>query len=159
VTSQAARANPDESPEAILQRARARAQQQNLPYAGAVTPPEAWALLQAGAARLVDVRTAPEYEYVGRVPQTPLVEWRRLGEQQPNPAFLQQLAAVAKPDTPVMFLCRSGARSHSAAAIATRAGYQTAMNIVEGFEGELDAQGHRGTQGGWRFHGLPWVQG
>ena len=153
-------ARPDaESPEAILERARKRGRELGLPYAGAVTPQEAWALHRAGAAKFIDVRTVPEYEYVGRVPDTQLIEWRRFGENQPNPQFLQQLAAAAKPDTPVLFLCRSAARSHNAAAIATQAGYQAAFNILEGFEGELDAEGHRGTKSGWRYHGLPWVQG
>jgi rhodanese-related sulfurtransferase len=153
-----AQAPQDLTPEAILERARARGRELGLPYAGAVTPPEAWALQRAGAAQLVDVRTAAEYEYVGRVPETPLVEWRRLGDGQANPAFLEQLAEVAKPETPVMFLCRSGARSHNAAMLATRAGYKTAFNILEGFEGDLDNERHRGTQSGWRHHGLPWIQ-
>jgi rhodanese-related sulfurtransferase len=149
---------PDMSTDAILQRARARGRELGLPYAGAVTPPEAWALQKAGAAQLVDVRTAAEFEYVGRVPDTPLVEWRKLGDPGANPAFLEQLAAVAKPETPVMFLCRSGARSHNAAMLATRAGYREAFNILEGFEGELDGERHRGQQGGWRHHKLPWIQ-
>jgi rhodanese-related sulfurtransferase len=147
------------SPEAILERARARGRELGLPYAGAVTPEEAWALHEAGAAQFVDVRTAPEWEYVGHVPNTQLVEWRRFGEKQPNPRFLEELAQVAQRETPVMFLCRSAARSHSAAAAATQAGYKTALNILEGFEGDLDGEGHRGTRGGWRHRGLPWVQG
>ena len=160
MTSQAARAsNEGTSPETILERARQRAVELGLPYAGAVTPEEAWALHRAGAAQFVDVRTAPEYEFVGHVPDTPLVEWRLYGERQPNPQFLEQLAAVATPDRPVMFLCRSAARSHNAAAVATQAGYKNALNILEGFEGDHDAQGHRNTKSGWRFHGLPWIQG
>lgn len=160
MTTQAARASTEGlSPETILERARARGRELGLPYAGAVTPEEAWALHGAGAAQFVDVRTAAEYEYVGHVPGTPLVEWRRYGEKQPNAQFLEQLAAVAAPDRPVMFLCRSAARSHNAAAVATQAGYETALNILEGFEGDHDAQGHRNTRSGWRFHGLPWIQG
>jgi rhodanese-related sulfurtransferase len=159
VNSDPATGPEGESAEAILERARRRGRELGLPYAGAVTPAEAWALHRVRAAKLVDVRTAAEYEYVGRVPDTPLVEWRRFGENQANPQFLQQLALSAKPETPVLFLCRSAARSHNAAAVATQAGYKAAFNILEGFEGELDAQGHRGTRSGWRFHGLPWVQG
>ena len=160
MTSQAAGASTEESsPETILERERQRGRELGLPYAGAVTPQEAWALHRAGAAQFVDVRTAPEYEFVGHVPDTPLVEWRRYGEGQPNAQFLEQLASVAAPDRPVMFLCRSAARSHNAAAVATRAGYDVALNILEGFEGDHDAQGHRNTRSGWRFHGLPWVQG
>jgi len=58
-----------------------------------------------------------------------------------------------------MFLCRSGARSHQAAQAAMQAGYANAYNILEGFEGDKDANGHRNTVGGWRFAGLPWIQG
>ena len=160
MTSQAAHASTEGlSPETILERARQRGRELGLPYAGAVTPAEAWALHQAGAAQFVDVRTAAEWEYVGHVPGTQLVEWRRFGEKQPNAGFLEQLEDVAERDRPVMFLCRSAARSHNAAAVATQAGYETALNILEGFEGEHDAQGHRNTKSGWRFHGLPWIQG
>jgi rhodanese-related sulfurtransferase len=159
VTDTAASDAASLSPQAILERARARGRSLGLPYAGAVTPKEAWALHQAGAAKFIDVRTAAEWEYVGRVPRTQLVEWRRFGEKQPNARFLEELDAAAPRDTPVMFLCRSAARSHNAAAAATQAGYETALNILEGFEGDLDADGHRGTKGGWRFHGLPWIQG
>jgi rhodanese-related sulfurtransferase len=58
-----------------------------------------------------------------------------------------------------MFLCRSGVRSDAAARVAAAAGYAKAFNVVEGFEGDKDADGHRGTLGGWRKAGLPWVQG
>jgi rhodanese-related sulfurtransferase len=152
-------AKAPEAADKILQRAAQRAQAMGLPYAGAVTPAEAWQLHQSGAAAFIDVRTGAEWEFVGRVPNSKLIEWRRSGEQQPNPAFLQQLQSSVEPQKPVMFLCRSGVRSHHAAELATRAGYRTALNILEGFEGDLDGQQHRSTQGGWRFHGLPWIQG
>jgi rhodanese-related sulfurtransferase len=58
-----------------------------------------------------------------------------------------------------MFLCRSGVRSHHAAAAATQAGWKSAYNVLEGFEGDKDADGHRGNLGGWRKAGLPWLQG
>ena len=77
-----------------------------------------------------------------------------------NPQFLDQLQArVPKTEAPVMFLCRSGARSHQAAVVATQAGYPNSYNILEGFEGDKDAQGHRNSVGGWRVAGLPWAQG
>jgi rhodanese-related sulfurtransferase len=145
-------------PAAILERAARRGLDMGLPYAGAVTPEEAYALLAAGAGSLIDVRTAAEHEFVGRVPDTTLIEWRRLGDREPNPEFLQRLRATADPERPVMFLCRSGVRSHSAAVLATQAGFKQALNILEGFEGDLDGARHRGAVGGWRFHGLPWIQ-
>lgn len=145
----------------ILSRAKQRAEAMKLPYAGALLPSEAHALLQqVPTAKLVDVRTQAEWEYVGRVPGSVLVEWNRFPSGERNPLFLEQLQAqVAKTEAPVMFLCRSGARSHHAAAAATQAGYPNSFNVLEGFEGGKDARGHRNSVGGWRIAGLPWVQG
>lgn len=143
---------------AIKQAAADRARQLRLPYAGALTPAEAHALMQAGA-KLVDVRTLPELLYVGRVPGSLPVEWQTYPGNHLNPEFLAQLAQVAKPDDTLMFICRSGARSHSAAAAATQAGWRDSYNVLEGFEGDKDAAQHRNTVGGWRKAGLPWVQG
>jgi hypothetical protein len=41
---------------------------------------------------------------------------------------------------------------------AAQAGFTRAYNILEGFEGDLDDDRRRGTLGGWRRAGLPWVQ-
>ena len=151
---------PTDNPQDILARAKQRAISMKLPYAGALLPAEAYALKQAvPGAKLVDVRTRAEWDYVGRVPDSVLVEWNTYPAGQKNPQFLDQLhSQVEKTDAPVMFLCRSGARSHSAAAAATGAGYPNSFNILEGFEGDKDAQGHRNSVGGWRVAGLPWVQ-
>ena len=132
-----------------------------LPYAGALLPAEAHALMrQVPASKLVDVRTQAEWDYVGHVPESVLIEWNTYPGGQRNPVFLEQLQAqVEKSDAPVMFLCRSGVRSHYAAQAATQAGYPNSYNILEGFEGDKDAQGHRSTLGGWRLAGLPWTQG
>ena len=142
----------------IRQKARERGQKLKLPYAGALLPDEACALMQAGA-KLVDVRTEAELQYVGSVPGSETIEWNTYPEGERNPDFLKQLAGAVKKDEPVMFLCRSGARSHHAAIAATQAGWQEAYNILEGFEGDKDAAGHRNTVGGWRKAGLPWIQG
>jgi rhodanese-related sulfurtransferase len=147
-----------DSAEEIFKKAAERAKALGLAYAGAVTPQEAWALKQSGAADIVDVRTKAEYEYVGRIPSTTLVEWRRLGDSQPNPRFMEELGAQYAPQRPLLFLCRSAVRSHNAAALAAKNGYGHAYNILEGFEGDLDHDGHRGTLGGWRKAGLPWEQ-
>lgn len=145
----------------ILVRAGERAKALNLPYAGALLPSEAQALMQkVPGAKLVDVRTHAEWEYVGHIPETVLIEWNTYPSGQRNPQFLEELQAkVAKTEAPVMFLCRSGARSHHAAMAATLAGYPNSYNIIEGFEGDKDAHGHRNSVGGWRAAGLPWVQG
>jgi rhodanese-related sulfurtransferase len=141
----------------IKQAAAERARKLGLSYAGAVLPAEAHALMQAGA-KLVDVRTKPELVYVGRIPGSAAVEWQTYPGNRANPEFLGDLAAVAAKDEPVMFLCRSGARSHAAADAATRAGWREAYNILEGFEGDKDASQHRNSVGGWRKAGLPWTQ-
>jgi rhodanese-related sulfurtransferase len=151
----------DDSAKDILARAKQRGQTMNLPYAGALLPKEAYALMQhLPASKLIDVRTQAEWDYVGRVPESALIEWNTYPDGQRNPAFLGQLQTeVAKSDAPVMFLCRSGVRSHHAAQAAAQAGYSNSYNVLEGFEGDKDAQGHRNTVGGWRFSGLPWIQG
>lgn len=143
---------------AIRKRAAERAAQMKLTYAGALTPAEAHALMRSGA-RLVDVRTKPELLYVGRVPGSVLVEWQTYPGNVPNPQFLEQLGDAVEPGETLMFLCRSGGRSHAAAAAAAKAGWPDSFNVLEGFEGDKDAEQHRGTLGGWRKAGLPWVQG
>lgn len=143
---------------AIRKQAAERAAQGALPYAGALTPAEAYALMRSGA-KLVDVRTLPELLYVGRVPGSVLVEWQTYPGNAPNPQFFEQLIEAVEPGETLMFLCRSGARSHAAAAAAARAGWPDSYNVLEGFEGDKDAEQHRGTLGGWRKAGLPWVQG
>jgi len=142
----------------IRQAAAERAQQMKLPYAGALLPGEAHALMQAGA-KLVDVRTRAELDWVGRVPGAAFVEWNSYPEGRTNPSFLEELAGVAAKDEPVMFLCRSGNRSHFAAHLAAQGGWQECYNVLEGFEGERDADRHRSRVNGWKHAGLPWIQG
>ncbi len=146
----------------ILSQAQQRAQTAQLPYAGAVTPQEAFALLQQDASiRLVDVRTKAERDWVGQVilpsEQHLAVQWNLYPEGTPNPQFLQQLASVTQPDTVILFLCRSGVRSRHAAKLATENGYTQCYDILEGFEGNKDSEGHRKTVEGWCKQGLPWV--
>lgn len=145
----------------ILTRAKQRASEKGLPYAGALLPAEAFeSLRHASGATLVDIRTQAELYWVGRVPGAVAVEWSGYPGGARNPAFLEQLqAAVPNKDAPLIFLCRSGVRSHHASALATTAGYSACYNVLEGFEGDRDAQGHRNTVGGWRAAGLPWEQG
>lgn len=145
----------------ILAAAQQRAIDLGLPYSGAVTPAEAGTLLTAlPGAKLIDVRTRAEWDYVGRVPGSILVEWNTYPEGLRNPAFLEQLRdAAADVDAPVLFLCRSGQRSDHAARAAKAAGYSLAFNVLEGFEGDKDASGQRGHLNGWRNARLPWTQG
>jgi len=147
------------SSEEILQQAQQRARAMGLPYEGALLPAEAHLLLQQKpGAKLVDVRSRAELDFVGRIPGSVEIEWKTYPGMQPNPGFVQQLTQKVPPDAIVMFLCRSGGRSHETAAAAAQAGYRDAYNVLEGFEGDRDAGGHRNTTGGWRARGLPWSQ-
>jgi len=144
----------------ILGTARGRGEGQ--PYAGAVTPQEAFALVQADPhVKLVDVRTNAERDWIGRpaIPdgQHGAVQWTLYPGGAPNPDFATQLQQVADKEDVVLFLCRSGVRSRHAARVATELGYKDAYDILEGFEGDRDAEGHRKTVGGWCKAGLPWV--
>jgi rhodanese-related sulfurtransferase len=144
----------------ILARARARAPGQ--PYAGAVTPQEAFELVQADPRiKLVDVRTNAERDWVGRVTipeaQQVAVQWSTWPGGVPNPDFVQQLGQGARQDEVLLFLCRSGVRSRHAARLATENGYAQSFDILEGFEGDKDAEGHRKSVGGWCKAGLPWT--
>ena len=145
--------------EAIFKAARERASAQGLPYEGALLPAEAHAILQnQTGAKLVDVRSRAELDFVGRVPGSVEIEWKSYPGMRPNPQFVDQLKQQVPADAVVMFLCRSGGRSHETAAAAAQAGYRDAYNVLEGFEGDRDAGGHRNTTGGWRARGLPWSQ-
>lgn len=139
-------------------------------YAGDLAVEEAWELLRKEpGTRLVDVRTTAEWGFVG----TPdlsgtghdliCIEWQSYPSMAPNSAFVEQTKAAlersgAGSDAPVLFLCRSGARSRAAAIAMTGAGFSRAYNVAGGFEGELDAQRHRGGKSGWKAAGLPWRQ-
>ncbi|MCG9051643.1 rhodanese-like domain-containing protein [Laribacter hongkongensis] len=142
----------------ILAAAAARGKELGLPYAGAVMPAEAWELVEALQATLLDVRTIAERQFVGAPPESISIEWRMWPGMEINPDFAREAVAQIPTDRPVVLLCRSGVRSHAAAECLAGLGY-TAFNILEGFEGDRDAAGQRGQLGGWRRHGLPWSQG
>jgi len=144
----------------ILQLAQSRARELKLPYEGAVTPREAHELLQlAPGARLIDVRTKAEWDWVGRVPGAIEIEWQDYPAKQLNPHFIQTLRHSVTTESVLIFLCRSGQRSSAAAKAATEAGFPDCYNVLEGFEGNKDANGQRNRSGGWRHAGLPWNQG
>jgi rhodanese-related sulfurtransferase len=143
----------------ILEQARLRGQEQGLPYSGAVTPQEAWALMQGlPNARIVDVRTHAEWQFVGIVSGALQIEWQRYPLMDRNPDFLTQLRSAVDPQSVVLFLCRSGVRSHAAAELAAAHGYSESFNILFGFEGDKDENQQRGHLNGWKAAGLPWSQ-
>jgi len=139
-------------------------------YAGDLNSTDAWQRLADDEhAVLIDVRTRAEWTFVGVPDLQPvgkvaaLVEWQSFPSMDVNAGFVNQVAEAmrergAATDTPVFFLCRSGARSRAAAIAMTSAGLSAAYNISDGFEGPQDASRHRGSVAGWKAAGLPWVQ-
>jgi len=138
----------------------------SLPYAGDISAEEAWEKLAGNpGAQLVDVRTLAEWNFVG-VPdlsslgrQVHCIEWQQFPTGMRNPGFVAEATKVlGDKGVPVMLLCRSGARSRAAAIALTEAGYAQAFNVAGGFEGDVDGEGHRGNQDGWKAANLPWRQ-
>ncbi len=131
-----------------------------------ILPTQAWQALQSDPhAQLVDVRTDAEWTFVGLPDlsgagkQPVLIPWQVYPSMQPHPDFVDALRkAGLTPESRIMFLCRSGARSMAAAQAAVAAGFSHAYNIADGFEGNPDAEGHRGVAAGWKAEGLPWRQ-
>ncbi len=131
-------------------------------YKGDITPPEAHERLKKNAnAVLIDVRTQPEWTFVG-VPQVDRLvrlSWQVYPQMEINARFVDEVEGMSLPkDTEIMCICRSGARSASAASALSKSGYSNVWNVAEGFEGDKDGKGQRGKSNGWKSHGLPWVQ-
>lgn len=142
----------------ILQRAAERGRTKALNYSGELTPEETWTLLQGHPrARLIDVRTASEREFVGRVPEAIEIEFKFFPGWQKNAAFVEQVKQRTSPGDLLLFLCRSAHRSHEAAQLLTAEGYGPCFNILEGFEGDKNPEGRR-LVNGWKVRGLPWKQ-
>jgi rhodanese-related sulfurtransferase len=156
IGAQEAGSEPESS--GILAAARQAGQERKLPYAGGLSPADAWILFRRGDAILIDVRTAEEWKFVGHVPGSLHVAWQTGTALIRNPRFVKELEQKASKDDTVLLLCRSGKRSASAAEAAAKAGFGNAFNILEGFEGEKNDLDQRGEAGGWRSRGLPWVQ-
>jgi rhodanese-related sulfurtransferase len=126
-----------------------------------LTPTEAWAWLQRHPEALfIDVRMEIEYLYVGHPPGVVHIPWYEYPELMPDPARF--VAAVEREaggrDRPVVLICRSGRRTVDAGLALEAAGFREVINVLHGFEGELDARSQRGRVNGWRFDGLPWEQ-
>jgi len=132
-------------------------------YKGDILPQQAYQRLQENPrAVLVDVRTDAEWNYVGIPAIEGLVRipWQFFPTGERNENFIADIkTANIEKDQEILFLCRSGVRSANAAILLTQAGFSDCYNVAEGFEGDKDANGHRGTVGGWKRANLPWVQG
>lgn len=142
----------------ILNEANVRGAENNLPYAGALTPTEVFeAISQDSAIKLVDVRSRAELELVGRVPLAMHIEWAFYPGMVANPEFSDQLQKQVDKDSTVIFMCRTGGRSHNAALLAQKLGYNKVYNMLEGFEGEANEHKQRTLINGWKHAGLPWT--
>jgi rhodanese-related sulfurtransferase len=143
----------------ILKTAQQRAKDLNLPYQGALTPEETYELMRsAPGAKLVDVRTRAEIDWVGKVPGAVEIEWLTYPGMKLNPNFMAALEQQVDKEALTMFICRSAHRSHTAASVATQSGYSNCYNVLEGFEGDKSPLNQRNSVGGWRIKGLPWEQ-
>lgn len=126
-------------------------------YAGDVSVQLAYQWWQSGEAVLLDIRTNAERAWVGFIPEAPAIEWKIWPGMEINPNFDQQLKELVPAGSKIVMLCRSGLRSVPSSQRAQSLGFE-AYNILEGFEGDPDANAKRGKKGGWKFHGLPWRQ-
>jgi rhodanese-related sulfurtransferase len=132
-----------------------------------LTPKEAWEICQKNSrALLIDIRSSMEYLFVGHPKGAVHVPWIDEPDWVVNPHFVTDVRKlmlggvidVEVSSAPVILICRSGKRSNEAAKALSAAGIHNVFHIAEGFEGELDDDHHRSTQGGWRHHQLPWEQ-
>ncbi len=141
----------------ILTKAQAQGRELGVAYEGALLPDQAWAVLQATpAAKLVDVRSRPELDLVGRIPGAIHIEWSFYPDWKPNPDFEAQLKSQVDAESLVMFICRTGGRSNNAALLAKQLGYTEVYNVLQGFEGDANAEKQRSKLNGWKAAGLPW---
>lgn len=139
-------------------------------YAGDMLSVDAYAILASDASStLIDVRTQAEWAYVGVPDLSALgksalfLEWQTFPTMQVDDGFVARLSSMLETarverGAPLVFICRSGARSRHAALAMTDAGWGPCFNVSDGFEGPLDQWRHRGAAGGWKAVGLPWAQ-
>lgn len=116
---------------------------------------------------LVDIRSSMEYLFVGHPVGAVHIAWIDEPDWDINPDFIPEIQRTAehrfkgidaRKDASILLICRSGKRSQEAGAALLAAGFEKVLDVNEGFEGDRDESHHRGTLGGWRFHGLPWEQ-
>jgi sulfur dioxygenase len=148
---------PNNSGSPALTAASASAPRPAEGYAGDISPQLAYEWARAGQGVIIDVRTDAEREWVGMVPDAVPNQWKVWPGMQLNSNFDATLRQSVPPYSKALMLCRSGVRSIAAARRAMELGIE-AYNILEGFEGDPDTDGHRGRRSGWQFHGLPWRQ-
>ena len=143
----------------MLNLAKQRALTNNRAYVGELLPQEAFLMMlqDKETTILVDVRTQAELELVGRVPDAVHIEWAFYPGMVVNADFSKQLQTQINPSKTIIFMCRTGGRSHNAAVVAQQLGYNNVYNMLEGFEGESNAMKQRTLINGWKHANLPWT--
>jgi len=114
---------------------------------------------------LIDIRTKPEWEFIG-VPdlsslnkKTIFISWRMYPEMKINSLFENQITeSNIKKNDNIFLICRSGNRSFNAAEFLTSRGFTNCINVKDGFEGEIGPNHQRSTINGWKYYKLPWKQ-
>lgn len=138
-----------------------------LDYAGEVSPREAFDFVNSNPSVVIDVRTTPEWQFVGMPDLSGTssklitISWKLYPSFAQNPKFIDDLTAepMVQKNAPLFFICRSGGRSLDAALAMTAAGHRYCFNVSGGFEGDADEAGHRSKKQGWKYNNLPWIQG
>ena len=152
-------AGTSDSEPSVSARNEDRFEATELPHGGGIDPVGAWALVRSGAVTLVDVRTTEERKFVGHVPDSVHVPWATGTALTRNPRFARELEAkLGSKGRPTLLICRSGKRSLEAGEALEQAGFKEVINVLHGFEGDLNDKHQRGKLNGWRFDGLPWEQ-
>jgi rhodanese-related sulfurtransferase len=162
----AAKLSCDDSLSQLVDKAAQR-RASGLYYSGEVSPQESFDYISKNPSIIIDVRTGPEWQFVGipDLSDTPsrlvTISWKLYPSFVMNPRFIGDLIAetsIAK-DTPLFFICRSGGRSLDAAVAVAAEGYYYCFNITGGFEGDVNSNRQRSMEHGWKHDNLPWVQG
>ncbi|MBF0137485.1 MAG: rhodanese-like domain-containing protein [Magnetococcales bacterium] len=125
---------------------------------GHLTPSEAFEMVKKKGVVFVDIRSEIEHFFVGNPPGVINIPWQDAPDFELNPNFVEEIGKVARKDQTLVLICRSGHRSIDAGNTLLENGFTSVYNVLEGFEGDRDAQHHRSSVNGWRFRGLPWVQ-
>jgi rhodanese-related sulfurtransferase len=131
----------------------------------------------ASKALFLDVRTPAEVTFLGmpaqadanvpymKEPDFPVWDGvKGTFKLEPNPDFLPELrrrlsAKGLTPNDTIVLICRSGDRSAAAANLRAEAGFRNVYSVVDGFEGDIAADGPKAGQrvvNGWKNAGLPW---
>lgn len=133
-------------------------QDKNISFAGAISPIQAFDLIEENSVQFIDIRTFEERKFVGFPSGSEHIPFSTGTSFQSNPRFIKEVEKKFEKERPVLLICRSGNRSKLAATALTKAGFKYVFNILEGFEGDLNEINQRNQINGWKYRKLPWIQ-